>query len=207
MPNLPKTAIRQNEDQCISGLAIRLPADCRREKETVRGIAGGTKSTTGSAGRIDVHVPCEDIQNAKRIRALTEAADKKHITVTLECHVNTITDCWQSAKSFLSEVSHPRLKMYWQPNQMRDFSYNLSAAEQLADDTVNIHVFHWGSEERYPLAEGEADWKQYLQVFQKTGKDESMSMSTKSTTLSKDKRNHCGKALFCVRLATQDDPP
>ena len=32
-------------------------------------------------------------------------------------------------------------------------------------------------------------------------------VSTKSTTLSKDKRNHCGKALFCVRLATQDDPP
>ena len=25
-----------------------------------------------------------------------------------------------------------------------------------------------------------------------------MSVSTKSTTLSKDKRNHCGKALFCV---------
>ena len=25
-----------------------------------------------------------------------------------------------------------------------------------------------------------------------------LSVSTKSTTLSKDKRNHCGKALFCV---------
>lgn len=185
----------------------------------------------------DVHVPCGDIQNAKRVKALTEAAGlqtlaygsyyrlgssakefdriletaqalgasviriwggskgseeltweersalvqeakdiaeaagKKQITVTLECHVNTITDCWLSAKSFLSEVNHPRLKMYWQPNQMRDFPYNLSAAEQLADDTVNIHVFHWDSEKRYPLAEGESDWKQYLQVFQKTGKD------------------------------------
>ena len=32
-------------------------------------------------------------------------------------------------------------------------------------------------------------------------------VSTKSTTLSKDKRNHCGKALFCVRLAIRKTIP
>ena len=84
MPNLPKTTIRQNEDQCISGLAIRLPADCRREKETVRGIAGGTKSTTGSAGRIDVHVPCEDILS--QINAAKSALHKAG-QVVLEGHI------------------------------------------------------------------------------------------------------------------------
>ena len=33
------------------------------------------------------------------------------------------------------------------------------------------------------------------------------SVSTKSTTLSKDKRNHCGKALFCVWLAIRKTIP
>lgn len=185
----------------------------------------------------DVHVPCGDIQNAKRVRALNEAAglqtlaygsyyrlgdhtvdfskvletaqalgtsviriwggskasweltqkerdalvreaqtlaeaaDKKQITITLECHGNTLTDHWESAKNFLSEVNHPRMQMYWQPNQMYDLQYNLSSAEQLADHTVNIHVFHWDSEKRYPLNEGTADWTQYLNIFRKTGKD------------------------------------
>ena len=104
-------------------------------------------------------------------QTLAEAADKKQITITLECHGNTLTDRWESAKNFLSEVNHPRMQMYWQPNQIYDLPYNLSAAEQLADHTVNIHVFHWDAEKRYPLNEGAADWVQYLNVFRKTGKD------------------------------------
>ena len=104
-------------------------------------------------------------------QTLAEAADKKQITITLECHGHTLTDRWESAKNFLSEVNHPRMQMYWQPNQIYDLPYNLSAAEQLADHTVNIHVFHWDAEKRYPLNEGAADWVQYLNVFRKTGKD------------------------------------
>lgn len=100
-------------------------------------------------------------------RAVAEAAAGENITVTLECHVGTLTDNWPSALDFIRAVDHPHLKMYWQPNQFRDFAYNCEATEKLAGDTVNLHVFHWDDKGCYPLAEGTDLWQEYMAIFRR----------------------------------------
>lgn len=97
-------------------------------------------------------------------------ADGYGIDIGLECHHGTLTDTWQSSLDFLRKVNHPRLKMYWQPNQFKSVEYNKKAAEVIAPYSINIHVFHWDAEKRYPLEEGEGVWKLYLQPFLSTGK-------------------------------------
>lgn len=108
---------------------------------------------------------------AAEARALADRAAEGGITLTLECHVGTLTDRWQSALAFMKETDHPALKMYWQPNQFRSPDYNCRAAEELAPYTVNCHVFHWNAKGCYPLAEGTADWRRYLHPFAKDGAD------------------------------------
>lgn len=102
---------------------------------------------------------------------LAQIADSAGIDIALECHLGTLTDDWHSSLKFLKEVGSPRLQMYWQPSQLHDNEYNLKAATELAPYTVNVHVFHWDLMNRYPLSEGEDIWKQYLDIFRKTGKD------------------------------------
>ncbi len=102
-------------------------------------------------------------------KAMAAMAEAYGITITLECHGGTLTDDYHSAVDFVRAVGHPRLRMYWQPNQFRDHAYNCEAAAALAADTVNLHVFHWDSKRTYPLADGTADWRDYLAVFRQTG--------------------------------------
>lgn len=98
-----------------------------------------------------------------------EIAESYGVTLCLECHPNTITDRYESELRFLNAVSHPRLRTYWQPNQFESLSYNMEAAEALANDTRMIHVFAWSATERFPLEAHLEVWNQYLAIFQKTG--------------------------------------
>lgn len=111
--------------------------------------------------------PAERAALVSEARAVAKQAARENITVTLECHGGTLTDNWHSALEFVRTVDHPHFKMYWQPNQFRDHAYNCEAAEQLAADTVNLHVFHWDDKGCYPLAQGADDWRNYLAVFRR----------------------------------------
>lgn len=103
-------------------------------------------------------------------RTLTEMARAVGRTLSLECHVGTLTDDYMSALRFLHDV--PDMTMYWQPNQFHDEVYNRAAAAALAPVTTNIHVFQWDEHARYPLAEGEALWRDYVRPF--TGQDHAL---------------------------------
>lgn len=100
-------------------------------------------------------------------RLLVAMAAEKGVTLSLECHGNTLTDDYRTALRYLEAV--PGMTMYWQPNQLRNEEYNQEAAAALAPYTTNLHVFHWSATARHPLSEGEAVWQQYLRPF--TGAD------------------------------------
>lgn len=102
---------------------------------------------------------------------LAEIADQYGIDIALECHNNTLTDNFQSSLDLINKVNHPRLKMYWQPNQLRDCEYNRLSASGLAPVTVNLHVFHWDDKNRYPLEEGTRIWQTYLEPFRASERD------------------------------------
>ena len=47
-------------------------------------------------------------------------------------------------------------------NQTND---NKDYANRIAEYTMHIHAFKWIGSNKYPLAEGAADWTEYLKAF------------------------------------------
>jgi sugar phosphate isomerase/epimerase len=110
---------------------------------------------------------------AEEIRRIAEAAAACKVKVALEFHPKTLTDTNESTLALLKEVNHSNLYMYWQPIYWGpDMNYRLAGLDALRPRILNFHVFHWdydqtcadfyGGIKRRPLAEGSADWKQYL---------------------------------------------
>lgn len=91
------------------------------------------------------------------------------MTLCLECHKGSVTDEYHTALRFLRDVGRKNLKMFWQPNQFRDLSYNLDALKALLPHVESVHVFSWNREQKFPLAAMEEDWKQYLTLLKTAG--------------------------------------
>lgn len=108
-------------------------------------------------------------QLAAEAKVIAHMAEETGIRLSLECHPNTLTDDADVSLRFLQAVNSPSLTMYWQPNQNRTLEYNLQAAEKLAPITTNLHVFSWEMEDgqlhRFPLAQHEERWQNYLRIF------------------------------------------
>ena len=94
-----------------------------------------------------------------------KAAEAAGVTLCLECHNKTCTNCPEGTLALLEAVASPALKMYWQPNQYHSEEWNLGYAKAIAPHVVHIHVFHWIEKEKFPLAQGLAVWKKYLSCF------------------------------------------
>lgn len=102
--------------------------------------------------------------------AIARMAAEKNITVAFECHRNTLTDDYTSSLRLMGETAQSNLKMFWQPNETRDHTYNLKAAEELLPFITNVHVFNWPRPDcREPLADGAENWKKYLSVIARDG--------------------------------------
>ena len=65
----------------------------------------------------------------------------------------------------LTAVNSPAFEMYWQPNQSRSQEENVANARALKNYVNHIHVFQWAFKERFSLAEGVQEWKDYLKIF------------------------------------------
>ena len=102
---------------------------------------------------------------AAEAREFGRMAGEMGLRLCLECHNDTVTDTYESALAFLSEVVSLSLGFFWLPNQKRSLAYNIKAAKAYHPYTNHLHVFHWDAEHRYPLSEGRTDWARYLEVF------------------------------------------
>ena len=98
-------------------------------------------------------------------RKVAEYAATAGVTLGMECHNNTITDCKEGAIELLGAVPSPSFGMYWQPNQLHSVAENEAYARAIADRTSQIHTFHWKKHEKFPLEEGREEWKHYLSAF------------------------------------------
>lgn len=104
------------------------------------------------------------VADAKRI---CDAAPQ--FRIALECHPMALTEEYTMALKFMEDVGRENLKMFWQPCQYHDLSYNLAAIDALLPHVQSVHVFNWTASKespmpnRFPLAEGTANWKLYLE--------------------------------------------
>jgi len=96
---------------------------------------------------------------------ITDLAEKRGKTICLECHNNTLTDTLDSALEIINAVNSESFKMYWQPNQLHDFEWNINYARSIAPYAKHIHVFNWSATTRFPLKDAVEIWKEYLNCF------------------------------------------
>ncbi len=84
--------------------------------------------------------------------------------ICLECHNGTLTEDYTHALAFIRAVAAPNLRTYYQPNQFRDFAYNLAAARALAPYCHGVHTFSWEGNDKFPLdtPPHDARWRAYI---------------------------------------------
>lgn len=93
------------------------------------------------------------------------------ITVCFECHRNTLTDDFHSSLLLMNEINMSNVKMYFQPNEERNFEYNKKALEELLPYVVNTHVFNWPEPGiRKHLNDARNEWAEYLNILSKDEK-------------------------------------
>ncbi len=117
-----------------------------------------------------------DMTDGERIFIVNESkkaaavAENEGVTLCMECHNKTFTNCLEGAVHLMNEVGSPNFRMYWQPNQYRSFEENTEYAKNIAPFTRVIHVFNWESKNKFPLGDAIDTWKKYLSVFDGTQK-------------------------------------
>ncbi len=98
-------------------------------------------------------------------RQAAAIAEAHHVTLCMECHRETFTENPDDAVRLMEAVHSDRFRMYWQPFQWQEMNENLENARKIAPYADHIHVFHWKGNDRFPLADGLAEWRCYLSEF------------------------------------------
>ena len=96
------------------------------------------------------------------------------MTGSTEFHGGTLTDHYESCVRLIDEVAMNNFCTYWQPNQFRDEEYNIAALNAVLPYLTNVHVFTWEGHSKYPLADGEAKWRRYIDILREHGGDHHM---------------------------------
>ncbi len=98
-------------------------------------------------------------------RKCAEIAERRSVTLSIECHPNSFTNSAEGALNLMSSVGSPSLRMYWQQNTSVGDEGNFDYAEKLSAYTTNIHVFYYENKQKLLLKDGISKWKQYLSYF------------------------------------------
>ena len=98
-------------------------------------------------------------------RTAAATAETHGVTLCMECHNGTLTDTKESALALMETVHSPAFRMYWQPNQYRTEKENIRYLQMLKPYIDHLHVFQWVGDQKYPLADGIAIWKTYLNML------------------------------------------
>ena len=84
------------------------------------------------------------------------------VTVSFEFHAKTLTDTLESAVELLAATAASGMRSYWQPPSGWTPAARLAALHAMMPYLTNLHVYHWQAHDRRPLADGSAEWAEYL---------------------------------------------
>lgn len=111
---------------------------------------------------------------ARRTRELADEAVKRGLRLDFEFHENSLTDSNESTLQLLQEIDHPAVGAFWQTPLGKSHAYRLQGLQLLLDRVSNIHCNYFG-DNPWPgmrlLEEGEADWRDYLDVLEGSGRE------------------------------------
>ncbi|HCT98221.1 TIM barrel protein [Carnobacterium sp. PL12RED10] len=121
----------------------------------------------GEEGSADVDGEYREdiIEDANRIGKMAAEAN---LSIALEYHMDTLTDTPSSAQQLMQEITAPNAYLYWQPAESLMVEERIESLPNLAPWITNVHVFHWQDfYNRYPLADGQDEWLQYIRTIEK----------------------------------------
>ncbi|MCH6256851.1 sugar phosphate isomerase/epimerase [Puniceicoccaceae bacterium K14] len=133
------------------------------------------------AGREGVHASTQNgvSKIADRTREMADRAAKLGIRVGFEFHENSLTESNASTRNLLNEIDHPNVFTFWQPYLSVEHAYRLDGLEDLVGQIENVHCNHF-AKEGWPhallLEEGEAQWKDFLSVLRRDGRERWVSL-------------------------------
>lgn len=106
-------------------------------------------------------------------RKICDAAQSAGISITVEHHCDTLADTAASSLQLIKEVNHPAFRINWQPQIGISTDDGVSDLKSMLPWLSNVHVFQWikSGSDRYPLADGEEAWKQYIATAASIGRD------------------------------------
>lgn len=98
-------------------------------------------------------------------RQAAAIAKVNDVKLCMECHKKTFTETPDDAVWLMQEVNSSHFRMYWQPFQWQTAERNIENAKRISPFAEHIHVFHWKGDEKLPLADAVAEWRNYLNKF------------------------------------------
>lgn len=105
-----------------------------------------------------------------RLRLAADAAKQKGLTLAFEYHGGTLTDDAESAVRLINEAERDNVRLHWQPNQYRDFDFNVRALKTVVPYVDAVHVFAWKGNDKFPLSTQEREWSAYFDILAEHGK-------------------------------------
>ena len=100
--------------------------------------------------------------------AISEKAAKYGITLSLECHPDTVTDTLESHLLFLKEVDQSNFCTYWQAVTRDPVEQRTQALKAVyaSEKLTNLHLYWYNEQhERALLQEGQDQLTQWLSLF------------------------------------------
>lgn len=104
------------------------------------------------------------------VRACGELCARRGQTLCFEYHYGTYCNSAESTLRLLDAVGLDNVRTYWQPMYWLAedaFAKNVRAIELLAGRIENVHVYHWKGFDRFALAQGVGQWREYLHLLGK----------------------------------------
>ncbi len=105
-----------------------------------------------------------------QLRRDAEEAKAQGLTLAFEYHGGTLTDNADSALRLMEEAEADNVRLHWQPNQYRDFDFNINALRKVAPYVDAVHVFAWVGNDKFPLSTQEYEWRRYFDILGEHGK-------------------------------------
>jgi len=96
---------------------------------------------------------------------IAEMAAEIGITLSFEYHGQTLTDTSASACRLMRAIGRDDVYSYWQPPAGLDPEQQKEGLRAILPWLSNVHVFYWQDKQKLPLADGAADWRQYVEII------------------------------------------
>lgn len=98
-------------------------------------------------------------------RSAAKIAERRGVTLCMECHRKSFTERCEDAVYLMNEVNSRNFRMYWQPFQWQTSEQNILNSKLIAPYAEHVHVFNWKGDEKLPLIDAVSEWQDYLKAF------------------------------------------